>query len=159
MWMHPNINHLAPITVEMWKCWASLREAGDCHCDFQRGPQWTTAEERVQTHRSISNFSVWSEEMSHHWRRACTHKAGSTPGTSKRQKASTKLVERKSALHQMRMPIEWSKRERAREKWYGLIMPDGACFTTWISFFCKGTLMFQICRSCWMAGDCRQGRG
>ena len=22
--MHPNINHLAPITVEMWKCWASL---------------------------------------------------------------------------------------------------------------------------------------
>jgi hypothetical protein len=26
MWMHPNINHLAPITVEMWKCWASLSE-------------------------------------------------------------------------------------------------------------------------------------
>jgi hypothetical protein len=24
MWMHPNINHLAPITIEMWKCWASL---------------------------------------------------------------------------------------------------------------------------------------
>lgn len=26
MWMHPNINHLAPITVEMWKCWASLSD-------------------------------------------------------------------------------------------------------------------------------------
>ena len=26
MWMHPNINHLAPITVEMWRCWASLSE-------------------------------------------------------------------------------------------------------------------------------------
>lgn len=26
MWMHPNINHLAPITVDMWKCWASLSE-------------------------------------------------------------------------------------------------------------------------------------
>ncbi len=26
MWMHPNINHLAPITTEMWKCWASLSE-------------------------------------------------------------------------------------------------------------------------------------
>lgn len=26
MWMHPNINHMAPITVEMWKCWASLSE-------------------------------------------------------------------------------------------------------------------------------------
>lgn len=26
MWMHPNINHLAPITLEMWKCWASLSD-------------------------------------------------------------------------------------------------------------------------------------
>lgn len=26
MWMHPNINHLAPITIEMWKCWASLSD-------------------------------------------------------------------------------------------------------------------------------------
>ena len=26
MWMHPNINNLAPITVEMWKCWASLSD-------------------------------------------------------------------------------------------------------------------------------------
>jgi hypothetical protein len=26
MWMHPNINHLAPITIDMWKCWASLSE-------------------------------------------------------------------------------------------------------------------------------------
>ena len=26
MWMHPNVNHLAPITVEMWKCWASLSD-------------------------------------------------------------------------------------------------------------------------------------
>lgn len=26
MWMHPNINHLAPISLEMWKFWASLSE-------------------------------------------------------------------------------------------------------------------------------------
>ena len=26
MWMHPNINHLAPITIDMWKCWASLSD-------------------------------------------------------------------------------------------------------------------------------------
>lgn len=26
MWMHPNINHLAPISIEMWKCWASLSD-------------------------------------------------------------------------------------------------------------------------------------
>jgi hypothetical protein len=26
MWMHPNINHLAPITTEMWKCGASLSD-------------------------------------------------------------------------------------------------------------------------------------
>lgn len=26
MWMHPNINHMAPINVEMWKCWASLSD-------------------------------------------------------------------------------------------------------------------------------------
>ena len=26
MWMHPNVNHLAPITVDLWKCWASLSD-------------------------------------------------------------------------------------------------------------------------------------